>query len=136
MTLESVEIPGIDSRTETVWKVRALVLNGKDPVRAALFRWSKTRPKDYAAIMKVMRLAAQQDHVRNPKHVKKSGNPQHGSVYEMIAYTSTARLMFFYDEAESALIISTNAYEKKGDQDAAFARCATLRDIYRERKKS
>ncbi len=82
--------------------------------------------------MKVMCLAAQQDRVRNPKHVKKSGNAAHGNVYEMIAYTSRARLMFFYDDAEESLIICTNEYEKKGDQDAAFARCAALREIYEQ----
>jgi len=49
----------------------------------------------------------------------------------MIAYTGAARLMFFYDDSERALIVCTNEYEKsRGDQDAAFARCATLRNLY------
>ena len=134
--MELVEIPGFDRRNEKVWKVRALVLDGKDPVRAALLRWSRTSPKDFNAIMKVMRLAAQQDRIRNPKHVKLSANPKHGNVYEMIAYASTARLMFFYDQAGQSLIICTNEYEKKGDQDAAFARCAAVRDIYQQRRRS
>jgi len=78
-----------------------------------------------------MRLAAQLVRVQNPKHVKKSANPRHGNVYEMLAYTGAARLMFFYDDEERALIVCTNEYEKsKGDQDAAFARCAALRELY------
>jgi hypothetical protein len=136
MNVELAVIPGFDIRNETEWKVRALVLDGKDPVRAALVRWSKTSPKDFTAIMKVMRLAAQQDRVRNPKHVKKCANAKYGDVYEMIAYTSAARLMFFYDETDESLIICTNEHEKKGDQDAAFAKCAVLRDIYLASKKS
>ena len=125
-----VEIPGFDPKFETEWKVRALVVNGQDPVRAALIRWSRSCDKDFTAIMKVMRLAAQQKRVRNPKHVKKCANSAHGDVYEMIAYTSTARLMFFYHEAEQSLIVCTNDYEKKGSQDAAFARCAALKAIF------
>src|SRR5437764_1201664 len=131
MGLELVEIPGFEPRHETIWKVRALVVNGRDPVRAALARWSQGDQKDYKAIMKVMRLAAQQEHIHNPKHVKKSANPKHSNVYEMLAYTEKARLMFFYDDTERALIICTNEYEKGvGDQDAAFRLCSELRKLY------
>lgn len=129
ITLE--DIPGVDARCEKVWKVRALVVDGRDPVRAALARWQKGHPGDYKAILKVMRLAAQQRRVNNPKHVKKSTNPRHENVYEMIAYTGVARLMFFYDERDYALIVCTNEYEKsRGDQDAAFQRCDEFRKLY------
>ena len=131
MKLELVEIPGLEPRYETEWKVRALVIECRDPVRAALVRWMREYPDDFKAIMKVMRLAAQQKRVQNQKHVKKSANAKHGNVYEMIAYTGVARLMFFYDETENAIIVCTNEYEKsRGDQDAAFQRCADLRDLY------
>ncbi len=59
MKLELVAIPGLNPQYETKWKIRALVVEGRDPVRAALSRWAKECPSDYKAIMKVMRLAAQ-----------------------------------------------------------------------------
>lgn len=111
--------------------MRALVVDGRNPVLVALIRWQREYPDDYTAIMKVMRLAAQQYRVRNPKHVKKSSDPKHGNAYEMIAYTGIARLMFFYDEDEESLIICTNEFEKGGgDQSAAFQRCVTFRELY------
>jgi hypothetical protein len=131
MNLELVEIPGLDNIHQTRWRVRALVIDGRDPVRVALLHWKREYPVDYKAIMKVMRLIGQQDRLRNPKHVKKSNNPAHGPVYEMIAYTGVARLMFFYDERGESLIVCTNEYQKsQGDQDAAFQKCAALRNIY------
>jgi hypothetical protein len=111
--------------------VRALVVDHHDPVRRALTRWQQDYPNEYKAILKVMRLAAQQRRVLNPRHVKKTNNPRHGDVYEMIAYTGIARLMFFYDDDDDALIICTNEYEKsKGSQESAFQRCADFRDLY------
>lgn len=131
MTIELVEIPGLDTRCQTEWRVRALVVDGRDPVRAALIRWQSDYPDDYKAIMKAMRIAAQQYRVRNPKLVKKSADKKHGNAYEFIAYTNIARLMFFYDEAEDSLIVCTNEFEKGGgDQSAAFKRCVDLRDLY------
>jgi hypothetical protein len=133
MKVELQEIPGLTDAEQTEWKVRALVINGKNPVTTALAQWQKAHPKDHKAIMKVMRLAAQQHRVRNEKHVKASSNKKHGNnAYEMIAYTGIARLMFFYDEEAEAMIICTNEFEKGrgNDQDAAFARCAALRDVY------
>lgn len=137
MTIELLEIPGIEAEHQTVWKVRALVIDGRDPVRVALVRWLREYPDDYKAIMKVMRLAAQQERVINPKHVKKSSNSKHGNAYEMIAYTGVARLMFFYDDREEAIIVCTNEFEKgRGDQSAAFQRCASLRDLYLGQRKN
>jgi hypothetical protein len=131
VTIELLEIPGLDARQPTVWKVRALVVEGRNPVLAALVRWHREHPADYRAIMKVMRLAAQQKRVRNPKHVKKSADDKHGNAYEMIAYTGIARLMFFYDEGTESLIVCTNEFEKgDGDQSAAFQRCVIFRDLY------
>ena len=131
MTIELLEIAGVEPRHETVWKVRALVVDRRDPVRTGLLRWKREHPDDYRAILKVMRLAAQHRRVLNPKQVKKTSNPEHGDVYEMIAYKGVARMMFFYDEFDATLIICTNEYEKgRGNQDAAFQRCATFRDLY------
>jgi hypothetical protein len=131
MKIELKEIPGVDATHETVWKVRALVVNDHDPVREALARWLREHPNDHTAIMKVIKLAAQQRRVQNPKHVKKTANAKQGDVYEMIAYTGIARLMFFYDEENESIIICTNEYEKgSGSQDSAFARCAAFRELY------
>jgi hypothetical protein len=131
VTIELIEIAGLEARHQTRWKVRALVIDKRDPVTVALVRWQREYPNDYKAIMKVMRLAAQQKRVMNPKHVKKSDDTRHGNAYEMIAYTGIARLMFFYDEHEEALIVCTNPFEKGvGDQSVAFQRCANLRDLY------
>lgn len=142
MTFKLQEIPGLDASVQTVWKVRALVIGlpdgDRNPTLAALDRWNQHHPKAYKAIIKVMKLAAQQQRVQNQKHVKKSSNEKHGDIYEMIAYTDIARLFFFYEKGENgedSLIICTHDYEKGvGDQDAAFDRCATLRDLYRKYK--
>jgi hypothetical protein len=136
VTIELLEIPGLDARQPTVWKVRALVVDGRNPVLAALVRWQREYPDDYKAIMKVMRLAALQKRVLNPKHVKKSADERHGNAYEMLAYTGIARLMFFYDEGTESLIICTNEFEKGGgDQSAAFQRCVTFRGLYLKAQK-
>src|SRR6267142_261697 len=133
MELELVEIPGLGQQHETVWKVRALMVNGRDDVTHALLRWKREHPDDYKAIMKVMRFAAQQHRVQNPKHVKRSANSGHGNAYEMIAYTGIARVMFFYDEGHEKIIVCTNHYQKsQGDQGAAFERCVGLRKLYFE----
>lgn len=58
MSDELKEIPGVDSRWETCLKIRALVVGGRNPVEAALARWQREHPKDFKAIMKVMKMAA------------------------------------------------------------------------------
>ncbi len=131
MRVELVEILGVETQHQTKWKVRALVVDGRDPVRAALVRWQREHPDDYKAIMKAMRMAGQQHRLHNQKLVKKSSNPKHGNAYEFIAYTGVARLMFFYDEGSESLIVCTNDFEKsRGDQSAAFLLCTQYRDLY------
>lgn len=134
MHVELQDIPGLDATCQTVWKIRSLAIDGKDPVRAALVDWQRKYPADFKAIYKVMKLAGQQHRVQNPKHIKKSSNPAHGNAYEMIAYTGVCRLMFFYDEQDASIIVCTNPFEKGGDQDAAFGRCAAFRDLYFQSK--
>lgn len=135
MKLELVDIPGLETLSAGVWKVQALVVGGRDPVRSALAKWQRESPNDYRAILKVMRIASQQNRVLNPKHVKPAVGASCDGVYEMIAYTRCARLMFFYDEQDDALIICTNEYEKgRGSQDAAFKRSAELRGLYFAKK--
>lgn len=136
MTITLTEIPGLDPAVQTVWKVRALVIGDRNPVQAALERWAEDHPNAHKAILKVMRLAAQQQRVKKEEHVKRTSKPRkHGDVYEMRAHTDIARLFFFYEEGSESLIICTNDYDKGNrDQDAAFQRCADLRDFYRKYK--
>lgn len=125
------DIPQLVTPSPHVWKVKALTLDDRCPVLATLLEWKRSHPKAFKAIMKVMVLVAQQKRVRNPKHVKKNGNPEHGDVYEMLAYGGVARVMFFYDARRESLIVCTNAFVKgDGDQDAAFRRCAEMKRLY------
>ena len=131
MPIELVEIPGLETQHQTEWKVRALVVDGRDPVRAALIRWKREYPDDYKAIMKAMRMAGQQYRLHNQKLVKKSTDANHGNAYEFIAYTGVARLMFFYDKSSESLIVCTNEFEKsRGDQSDAFLLSTQLRELY------
>jgi hypothetical protein len=139
MRLTLAEIPGLELDPQAIWKVRALVFGypegDRNPTLAALERWNRKYPLAYKTIIKVMKIAALKKRVHNPKHVKQSSNPKHGEVYEMMAYKDVPRLFFFYEEGSENLIICTNEFEKSGgDQDAAFARCACFRDLYRNQK--
>lgn len=133
MTITLEDIPELGLPANALWQVKALVVDGKSPALDALESWQRYRPHDYKRIIKAIRLAAGEARVTGPrKHVGKNQNPKYGDVYEFIAYTGKARLMFFYDEATSALIICTNAHEKgnSSDQDAAFGRCAAYKSLY------
>ena len=139
MRLKLAEIPGLELSAQAVWKVRALVFvspeGDRNPTLAALERWIREYPKAYKNIIKVMKIASLKTRVQNHKHVKRSSNPKHGEVYEMIAYRDVPRLFFFYEDGSDNLIICTNEFEKSGgDQDAAFARCACVRDLYMNQK--
>ena len=129
------DIPNPDLPETTVWKVKALVIDGKSPAFEALKKWAKEEPRDYKKIKKAIEYAAQVKRTKNEKKVKKSKNPSHDQVYEFRADKLHARLMFFYDEVDGNLIICTNDYWKnKGDQSAAFTACAALKKLYeRER---
>ncbi|MGE3310610.1 MAG: hypothetical protein AB7O66_11615 [Limisphaerales bacterium] len=132
MTFGLEKIPGVDAKDETVWMVRAMSSDGRCPVLSKLREWMHERPQDYRAIMKVLRLAAGQKQVRNQKHVKRSENPADGKVYEALAYSLVARVMFFYDDRRtSKYLICVVPYEKgRGDQSSVFRQCANLRDLY------
>lgn len=133
ITLE--EIPGLSPAVQTVWKVRAMAIGDRNPTKTALDRWGREYPEALKTIYKVMRIAGHMRRVTNQKLVKKTTNPKHGDVYEMIAYGDVPRLFFFYEEGTDNLIICTNEYDKGGgDQDAAFKKCADLRDLYRKHK--
>ena len=127
MKTDLIDIPGLFVGANPRWKVKAL-FNGESSLAVnALVRWSNDpdMKKDYERIIDAIQIAAQVERVRDENIVKISDNPEHGEVYEFRAYdyetrrSGKARLMFFYDDSEDALIICTNSYEK--DKGAAFA---------------
>lgn len=133
MATELLEIPGLRAEEQTRWQVRALAFDGKSAALVALSQWQKNELSDYKKIMKVMRYVGGMHRVPDQKKVKRSENPDHGEVYEMRADKGHARLMFFYSERDdTAVAVCTNDYWKgKGSQDAAFALCARLKQIYK-----
>ena len=133
MTITLEDIPGLDLPAQALWQVKALVVDGRSPALAALVDWKRSRPDDYKRILKAICMAARERRLTgNRKHVGKNQNPDHGEVFEFIAYTGKARLMFFYDERADAIIVCTNAHEKgnSSQQDAAFGRCAAYKALY------
>lgn len=131
MKTDLIDIPGLDFSETAMWTVKALVIDGKSPAFEALKKWATEEPKDYKKIKKAIEYAAQVKQTKDEKKVKKSQNPSHGQVYEFRADKMHARLMFFYDETERNLIICTNDYWKnKGNQNAAFAACTKLKQLY------
>lgn len=136
MKLDLQEIPGLSQNDQTHWQVRVLVIETegqrKSPALDALDEWKTNQRGDYNKIFKVMKRVAQTTRVRDPNHVKRSGNPDHGEVYEMRAHRGHARLMFFYARHEkTAVVVCTNAHWKnKGSQDQAFGLCDQLKKLY------
>lgn len=113
----------------------------------ALDRWRNDpdMKKDYELIIRAIKIAARVERVQDEKIVKRSDNTRHGEVYEFRAYdherrrTGKARLMFFYDDSEEALIICTNSYEKDIGtafaQDRMFEMCDRYRKEYERNKR-
>lgn len=133
MRVELLEIPEFSLPSNAIWEVRLLAVNGTSPALDALLGWQSRNRADYKRILKAIRIAAQHNRVTGVRrHVGKCQNPNHSDVYEFIAHTGKARLMFFYDSR--SIIICTNAHMKgnSASQDAAFARCAEYRKIYQE----
>ncbi len=132
MTIDLLEIPGLRAEEQGRWQVRALAFDGQSPALVALHEWQKTQPADFKKIMKVMRIVGGMHRVPDENKVKRNENPAHGEVFEMRAHKGHARMMFFYsDRDEAAVVVCTNDFWKgKGSQDAAFARCAKLKQLY------
>jgi len=129
--IKLLNIPGLDNDCQSHWKIRALEINGRSLALAALKRWQARHQAEWKKIRKVMQIHGTQEEIKDEKKVKKSSNPDHGEVYEMRADKGHARLMFFYDSAEDSIIVCTNSHWKgKGSQDADFATCKRLKDIY------
>ena len=125
------DIPALSLPLHAVWRVKAICIDSKSPALTHLITWQKFDPKAYKAIIKAIEMAAVTYRITNRKHVGKNQNPDHGDVYEFIAYTFRPRLMFFYDESEQ-FIVCTNGHDKSGSrsQDAAFGKCAAFKKLY------
>ena len=148
MKTELIDIPCLSTSNDARWKVKALKINGMHSLAVdALDRWRNdpAMKKDYERILDAIQIAAQVERVRDENIVKVSDNSKHGEVYEFRAYdyerrrAGKARLMFFYDDSEEALIICTNSYEKdKGTafaQDRMFEMCDRYRKAYERNKR-
>jgi len=148
MKTELIDIPGLFLGSDAQWKVKALKINGEFSLAIdALDRW-RTDPKmkkDYELIIEAIQYAAHVKRVGDERIVKVSDNHEHGEVYEFRAYdfdrqrARKARLMFFYDESDDALIVCTNSYEKgKGTtfaQDRMFEMCNRYKKEYERNKR-
>ena len=136
MKLDLHEIPGLSQNDQTHWQIRALVMETegqrRSPALDALNEWRTNQRGDFNKIIKVMKRVAQTTRVRDPNHVKRSENPDHGEVYEMRAHRGHARLMFFYGKHQkTAVVVCTNSHWKtKGNQDQAFKLCSQLKQLY------
>jgi hypothetical protein len=105
-------------------------VGGRTPALDGLADLEKRDRVDYSRIMRVIRLVAGNHRVMNPKHVRADAKGR--GVYEMRG--KHARLFFFYASDTDEIVVCTNLYWKakpsKKEQDAAFARCSEMRDLY------
>ena len=125
--LELVQIPSILDSSSHRWKVRALKIEGKSPALAKLVEWEKSEPENFKKIITSLRMAAREFRVTIRKYVAKCNNRD---VYEAIAHSMEARLMFFYSETEKAIICTNHCWKTSDNQDAAFSLCATFKALF------
>lgn len=125
----------VDPAWEVAHKIRALAVYPDDgpPRSLALGGLADLKAKhrdDYKKILKVIRLVAGCDRVRNEQHVKQS--KQWPGIYEMRG--GNARLFFFYSNDDNQIVVCTSVYHKRSGskdlQDAEFERCNRLRLHY------
>lgn len=129
--IELKKIEGLNDSHQTVWRVRAMAINGRSPVLTELLSWKNNSEADYKKIMKILRMVGQFHRLVDPKKVKKSANSKHHNIYELRADKGHARIMFFYAEGDEAVVVCTVPYWKgRGKQDTAFQRCAELKMFY------
>ena len=141
MVFKLENIPGLSDEEQCAHKIRALSLNGRNPVSAALLKWKRDCPADFKKIMRGIRFAVEheKDELLGTNYVERCDNAEYGELYEFRNNRCPLRLMFFFDENDQTLIVCTNDYQKSdaqrtksGGQDTAFSKCAQLRDLYYE----
>ena len=129
MDLKLLEVEAVPDSPTDHWKVRAISVNGKAPALSTLSSWSKNEKADFRKIIKALRLAAAtKKRVTDPRLVKKCAT--YDGVYEARADKGSARLMFFYSEAEEMIIVCTDGFWKGGNQDTAFKHCADFKSLF------
>lgn len=75
-------------------------------------------------------MAAREKRVTNRKWVAKCVNPDLGDVYEAIAHSMEARMMFFYSDKEGAIICTNTAWKPTGNQGTAFKHCSEAKTFF------
>lgn len=136
-----IEIPGLPEESQRCWKLRFLgKVNERGEIRSpaleAFIDWQRSNPDDFKRIVRSLVYAGTTSRHDDRQRVVEDRKKRGG--FELRANRCQARLFFFNDEESDAFIICTNAHSKwKGhhdrDQDAAFARCARMKELYRNR---
>ena len=119
---------------ERAHQIRAIEIDGRCRVAVELADLARYDAADFAKIMKVVRMVAEQERVTNTNHVKRGrGYPD---IYEMRAHRGHARLYFFYTPAHKEVVVCTNSYWKTkpsaNEENEAFQRVDRLRQRYLE----
>lgn len=140
--LTLVDIPEISSDDQTCWKVKAIATidaegNISSKVLETMLQWKQSNREDWDRIIKSLRYVS-----GNKRHENKSkviNDRRKQGVFEIRANRCVCRLISFYDTTREAVVICAFPYSKgKGhherDQDAAFAKCATIKTAYFQQK--
>lgn len=143
MKIRLVDIPGVSSEHQ-VQKVavKALEINGRSPALDELTKWSESSQNDYKKIIAALRQVANQSKAELQKRVRSQNRvkfiKKYG-IYEARAHRGNARLMFFYAQADDAIVVCTNHYWKtKGsrkEQEQSFKTCCELKRLYESTRK-
>ena len=133
MTISLTDIEGVEPQGHHRHPVKALVIDGKSPVRDELAYWHDRECADYKKIMKVMQLVACNERVRNEIHVTKDA--EDSELYEMRAHRGRARVFFFYAKDEEDTVICLATFWKAGPmrgQKTALKRARLLKELCKE----
>ncbi len=68
--------------------------------------------------------------VTNRKWVAKCANKNYGEVYEALAYSMEARMMFFYSEIEKAIVCTNGCWKPSCNQNQEFANCSKFKTCF------
>ena len=150
LTTEKLSTPGLTRRLCLVdiaevpddpnrcWKVKALATvdeagNVSSKVVEALIDWRKSNPEDWKRIVKSLKYVAKNAQHHDPSKVETDRSMR--GVFEIRANRCFCRLMSFYDNRNDSVVICAFPYSKGSghhdkDQDAAFAKCARLKEAY------
>ncbi len=135
MRARLVNIMGVPDSWQVAHRIRALEVNGKSPALAGIAECKRDHESDYRQLLYCLKLVGENEHVTNPKRVKRGRRGKKNlDVYEMRG--GSARLLFFYTPDQRRIVVCTNYYWKgkgsKREQNRAFKRAEQLRDIYME----